>query len=179
MSEQSAYGYTESGLYIPNPAHMARAIELGHACIETDDHPVGAIVVSATGEILGEGKNEVHARQDPTAHAERIAIDVAAQNVGRAGLKDGVLFTSHECCPMCSGAVVNTKLAGVVCSTDVDDITDLLARRQDMKWRSNTMRMATILNGRRESGMPQQFMIGSLHYQSGLVLLERTIELAV
>jgi tRNA(Arg) A34 adenosine deaminase TadA len=178
MPENPHYGYTESGLYIPDPAHMARAIELGHACIETSDHPVGAVVVSAAGVILGEGKNEVHVRSTPTAHAEVLAIRSAADAVGRTGLEGGVLFTSHECCPMCAGAVANTKLAGCVYSTSVEDVTELVVARKEIKWRSNVVRMQEILASREEKDVPKQFVIGGFMREQGLELLERASELA-
>lgn len=66
--------------------------------------PFGAVIVK-DGEIIGRGNNKVAATQDPTAHAEVVAIRDACKNLGHFQLDDCVLYTSCEPCPMCLGAI--------------------------------------------------------------------------
>ncbi len=84
---------------------MRRAISLAQAGIDTNaGGPFGAIVVK-NGEILGEGCNQVTSTNDPTAHAEVVAIRKACRRLGSFQLDDCVLYTSCEPCPMCLGAI--------------------------------------------------------------------------
>lgn len=75
--------------------------------------PVGAVIVH-TGEIIGRGRNLREATQDPTAHAEMIALREAAHALGSWRLTDTVLYVTLEPCPMCAGALVNARVPRVV-----------------------------------------------------------------
>ena len=66
--------------------------------------PFGAVVVKS-GEIIGEGCNQVTSTNDPTAHAEIVAVRNACQNLNSFQLEDCVIYTSCEPCPMCLGAI--------------------------------------------------------------------------
>jgi len=84
---------------------MRRAIELAQAGIDANDGgPFGAVVVK-DGEIIGEGCNRVTSTNDPTAHAEIVAIREACQTLNSFQLDDCVIYTSCEPCPMCLGAI--------------------------------------------------------------------------
>jgi len=84
---------------------MRRAIELAQQGIDANDGgPFGAIVVK-DGIIIGEGNNRVTSTNDPTAHAEVVAIRNACQKLGTFQLSDCVIYTSCEPCPMCLGAI--------------------------------------------------------------------------
>jgi guanine deaminase len=84
---------------------MRRAIELAQKGMETGaGGPFGAVVVR-NGEIVGEGSNLVTSTNDPTAHAEVVAIRNACQNLNNFQLEDCVIYTSCEPCPMCLGAI--------------------------------------------------------------------------
>lgn len=84
---------------------MQRAIELSQEGMERGDGgPFGAVIVQG-GEIIAEGNNCVLATNDPTAHAEVVAIRRAAAVLGRFDLSDCELYTSCEPCPMCLGAI--------------------------------------------------------------------------
>jgi len=84
---------------------MRRAISLAQAGIDANaGGPFGAIVVK-NGEIVGEGCNQVTSTNDPTAHAEVVAIRNACQKLGSFQLDDCLLYTSCEPCPMCLGAI--------------------------------------------------------------------------
>lgn len=75
--------------------------------------PVGAVVVGQ-GQVLARGRNETQALQDPTAHAELVAIRRAAAAVGSWRLPDCTLYTSLEPCAMCGGAIVLARIVRVV-----------------------------------------------------------------
>jgi guanine deaminase len=84
---------------------MRRAIELAQNGIDANDGgPFGAIVVK-NGKIIGEGCNRVTSTNDPTAHAEVVAIREACQNLNSFQLEDCTIYTSCEPCPMCLGAI--------------------------------------------------------------------------
>jgi tRNA(Arg) A34 adenosine deaminase TadA len=84
---------------------MRRAIELAQNGIDSNDGgPFGAVVVRH-GEIIGEGCNRVTSTNDPTAHAEVVAIREACKNLSSFQLDGCVIYTSCEPCPMCLGAI--------------------------------------------------------------------------
>jgi guanine deaminase len=83
---------------------MARAIELSLASVATGGGPFAAVVVK-DGQILAEGANRVTATNDPTAHAEVVAIREACAAQGSFQLTGCELFTTCEPCPMCLGAI--------------------------------------------------------------------------
>lgn len=84
---------------------MRRAIELAQAGIERGDGgPFGCVIVK-NGEIIGEGNNKVTSTNDPTAHAEIVAIRSACANLQNFQLEGCTIYTSCEPCPMCLGAI--------------------------------------------------------------------------
>ena len=78
------------------------------------DVPVGAVVVDATGRILGAGRNERELRNDPTAHAEVVALRAAAAATGDWHLTDATLVVTLEPCIMCAGAILAARVPRVV-----------------------------------------------------------------
>ncbi len=84
---------------------MMRAIELARTGMETNTGgPFGCVVVK-NGEIVGEGSNQVTSTNDPTAHAEIVAIRDACTHLGTFQLDGCTIYTSCEPCPMCLGAI--------------------------------------------------------------------------
>jgi tRNA(adenine34) deaminase len=81
-----------------------------------DDVPVGAVVVIG-GEVVGTGHNERELRQDPTAHAEVLALREAARAVGSWRVLDATLYVTLEPCAMCAGAIVLARVPRVVFGT--------------------------------------------------------------
>jgi tRNA(adenine34) deaminase len=77
------------------------------------DVPVGAVVVR-NGEVIAAAHNERELRNDPTAHAELLALRVAAEQIGSWRLTDCTLVVTLEPCAMCAGAIVNSRIATVV-----------------------------------------------------------------
>lgn len=93
---------------------MRSALDEARAALATDDVPVGAIVLNAEGEIIGRGRNERELRQDPTAHAEIVAIRQAAAVTGDWHLTGCTLVVTLEPCFMCAGAIISARLPVVV-----------------------------------------------------------------
>lgn len=84
---------------------MQAAIDLARKGMnQNEGGPFGAIVVRA-GEIVGRGNNQVTSSNDPTAHAEVVAIRDACKNLNTFQLDDCIIYTSCEPCPMCLGAI--------------------------------------------------------------------------
>jgi guanine deaminase len=96
-----------------NSAFMARAIQLAVENVRSGTGgPFGAVIVQ-DGNIIAEAANQVTLTNDPTAHAEIVAIRQACQKLGLFELKDCELFTSCEPCPMCLGAIYWTRLSRI------------------------------------------------------------------
>ena len=94
--------------------YMEKALELARKAAEHGEVPVGAIVVNSDGEVIGEGYNRREELNSPTAHAELIAIEQAAQRLGSRRLIGCTLYVTLEPCPMCAGAVMNAQLDRLV-----------------------------------------------------------------
>ncbi len=106
---------------------MRRALALADRAAHEGEVPVGAVVVR-DGQLLGEGWNQMIATQDPSGHAEIVALRDAARVVGNYRLPGAMLYVTLEPCTMCAGAMVHARVAqlvfgamepraGVVCST--------------------------------------------------------------
>jgi len=96
---------------------MRRALELAEQAAAIDEVPVGAVVYR-DGEVLAEGYNRRESDQDPTAHAEMIALRAAAARIGSWRLEGCTLTVTLEPCPMCAGAMVNARVARLVYGAD-------------------------------------------------------------
>ena len=95
---------------------MRLALREAERALAHDDVPVGAVVIHG-GEVIGAGHNERELREDPTAHAEMIAIREAARALGSWRLLDTVLYVTLEPCAMCAGAIVLGRIPRVVYGT--------------------------------------------------------------
>ncbi len=94
--------------------YMLKALELAEKAYSLGEIPVGAIVVSPEGEVIGEGYNQRELLASPTAHAEVIAIEQAAKKLSSWRLTGCTLYVTLEPCPMCAGAIMNSRLKRVV-----------------------------------------------------------------
>jgi guanine deaminase len=100
---------------------LARAIELSIENVRTGrGGPFGAVIARGT-EIVGEGANRVTATNDPTAHAEIVALRAACAKLRSFELKDCQMYSSCEPCPMCLGAIYWTRLERVYFAGLADD----------------------------------------------------------
>ena len=101
---------------VHDEAWLRRAIELAVDNAATGGRPFGAVVV-LNGETVGEGVNQYLAENDPTAHAEIVAIRAAARNLGSPRLDGALLAASTEPCPMCQAAALLAGVTRVVFAT--------------------------------------------------------------
>ena len=100
----------------PHDHWMRRALDEAVEAFEQDEVPVGAVVVHRD-EVIAEAHNQREALNDPTAHAEMIAITQAAEALGSWRLCDCTLYVTLEPCPMCAGAIVQARIPFVVYGT--------------------------------------------------------------
>lgn len=112
-----------------SPQHekwMRRALALADRAAQEGEVPVGAVLVR-DDVALGEGWNQMISSDDPTAHAEIVALRAAAKTVGNYRLPDATLYVTLEPCTMCAGAMIHSRIkflvfaakepkAGVICS---------------------------------------------------------------
>jgi tRNA(adenine34) deaminase len=107
-----------AAMAITEDSHWMRlALEEAERALAQGDVPVGAVAV-LDGEIIGRSYNRREADQDPTAHAEMIAIRQAAQHLGHWRLEDVTLYCTLEPCAMCAGAMVLARLPRLVYAAD-------------------------------------------------------------
>lgn len=90
---------------------MSRALALARAAAEAGEVPVGAVLVGADGSVLAEAQNAMRAQQDPTAHAEMLAIRAACAALGSERLRGCDLYVTLEPCPMCAAAISAARIA--------------------------------------------------------------------
>jgi tRNA(adenine34) deaminase len=106
-----------SSYFFPRDEYYMRlALREGERATEHDDIPVGAAIVH-DGEVIGLSHNEREVREDPTAHAEMMALREAAQALGSWRVLDSVLYVTLEPCAMCAGAIVLARIPRVVFGT--------------------------------------------------------------
>jgi tRNA(adenine34) deaminase len=103
-----------SDRFFPRDEYFMRlALREAEHALEHEDVPIGAVAVHS-GEVIGTGHNEREVRQDPTAHAELIALREAARSVGSWRVLETVLYVTLEPCAMCAGAIVLARIPRVV-----------------------------------------------------------------
>jgi tRNA(adenine34) deaminase len=95
---------------------MKQALREAEKAYEQDEVPVGAVVVHK-GKVIGRGHNQIERLQDPTAHAEMIAITAATNNLQSRRLEECILYVTLEPCPMCAGAIVLSRIPTLVFAT--------------------------------------------------------------
>jgi len=93
---------------------MRLALELALEGERAGEVPVGAVVVDETGAVIGRGRNSPVGRNDPTAHAEILALREAAAAAGNYRLESATLYVTLEPCAMCAGAAVAARLRRLV-----------------------------------------------------------------
>jgi len=94
---------------------MRRAMELAREAAARGETPVGAVVVeTATGRVVGEGRNAREEASDPAGHAELIAVRASARALGDWRLSGCTLYVTLEPCPMCAGLIVQARVGRLV-----------------------------------------------------------------
>jgi tRNA(adenine34) deaminase len=94
--------------------YMELAICAAKQAASIGEVPVGAVIIAADGTLLSEAYNLREKLQDPTAHAEILAVKQAATRIGSWRLEDSTLYVTLEPCPMCAGALVNSRIKRLV-----------------------------------------------------------------
>ena len=92
-------------------SHMQRALEQARLAGDRGEVPVGAVLVSKDGQILAQVGNRTRELNDPTAHAEVLAIREACRKLGSERLAGSDLYVTLEPCPMCAAAISNARIA--------------------------------------------------------------------
>ena len=100
----------------PHESFMAAALAEARVAAAGGEVPVGAVVV-LNGEVIGAGHNRPISSNDPTAHAEVVAIRNAAQHFGNYRLTGATLYVTVEPCVMCVGAIIHARIGTVVFGT--------------------------------------------------------------
>ncbi|MBE9174382.1 nucleoside deaminase [Synechocystis salina LEGE 06155] len=120
----------------PLPTHedwMQMAIALAEQAGNEGEIPVGAVVINSMGEVLATAQNRKQRDQNPTAHAEILAIQTACRRLGHWRLNECSLYVTLEPCPMCTGAIIQARLGLLVYGTPdpktgtIDSVFDLAA----------------------------------------------------
>jgi tRNA(adenine34) deaminase len=93
---------------------MEQAISFAKLPTNLDDVPVGALIVNEQGEVLGTGQNLREKNNNPTAHAEMVAIKNAGNRIGNWRLDDLTLVVTLEPCVMCAGAIAQSRMKRLV-----------------------------------------------------------------
>ena len=147
---------------------MAEALTEARAAIDHGDVPIGAVVVSE-GQVIGKGHNVRERDQDPTGHAELVALRAAAERLGRWRLTGCALYVTLEPCAMCAGAAVLARIDLVVFAApdpkagavrSVAEILDEPALNHHPKWRLGARRaeaealLSGFFAGRRDRDQP-------------------------
>ena len=101
--------------------HLGRAVVLAVENVAEGGGPFGAVIVGADGVVLAEGQNRVTRDNDPTAHAEVVAIRRACAAAGSFSLEGATLYTSCEPCPLCLSAALWARIDRVVYAADRED----------------------------------------------------------
>ena len=94
--------------------YMAQALALAREAAEAGEVPVGCVIADSEGRVIGRGRNRREERSDATAHAEVEAIRQACAALGNWRLENCVLYVTLEPCPMCTGAIINSRIPTVV-----------------------------------------------------------------
>ena len=103
--------------FFPRDEYFMRlALREAEAALEHGDVPIGSVVVR-DGEVIAAARNERELRQDPTAHAEILALREASRAIGSWRVLDAVLYVTLEPCAMCAGAIVLARVPRVVYGT--------------------------------------------------------------
>ena len=113
MTEHEPDGCPDVSANSVDRAFMSRALELAREAAAAGEVPVGAVIVK-NGEIIAEGWNRPIITNDPTAHAEIIALRAAGTALGTYRLIDTTLYVTLEPCAMCAGAMVHARVRRLV-----------------------------------------------------------------
>jgi len=150
--------FTEALFTESDGAFMRRALELAQQGEALGEVPVGAVVV-AEGKIIGEGFNCPISQNDPTAHAEVMALRDAASRISNYRLENTTLYVTLEPCTMCVGALVHARVARVVFAASEPKAGSLQSARRQLEsgYYNHVFRFESGLLGEEAGAMLSQF----------------------
>lgn len=124
---------------------MEVAIKEAQRAREAGDYGIGAVVIN-TDTIIAVAGNAVKRSEDPTQHAEMLAIRGAAQSLGKRHLEGCVLYATHEPCPMCTSAAIFARMQSIVYGATLEDMMhySLQNRNTAFSWRTIDIRAKEI-----------------------------------
>jgi tRNA(adenine34) deaminase len=102
---------------VKNIEFMKKALNEAQKAGQKAEIPIGAVLVAEDSELLSAAHNQTVSRQDPTAHAEILALREAAHKIGNYRLLNTTLYVTVEPCPMCMGAIIHARVAHVIFGT--------------------------------------------------------------
>lgn len=146
---------------------MRAAIEMARASRAAGDYAVGSVLVR-NGRIISKAGNRTHLESDPTHHAELVAIREAARELGTKDLTGCVLYSTHEPCVMCMGAVVWARVSSVVFGATLDDHKRFRDEHGNEQWRWRVIDLPAALVAARAD--PQVELIGGFMREECLAL---------
>lgn len=119
---------------IPQEKFMRKAINEAKAAYKRGDYPIGACIVKG-GKIIASAGNRGKTKDDSTRHPELELIQYVVGMYSGPYIEDCVLYTTHEPCPMCSGACVWAKIGGIVYGNSIEDFKIHTNTKNNFKWR--------------------------------------------
>lgn len=140
----------------PKKEFMEAAIEEAIKTRNKGDYAVGAVIVKGD-RIISKSGNRVRLDEDPTHHAEIVAIRKAAKILGKRFLENCILYTTHEPCPMCAAAAIWARMNGIISGARLEDMIDYRIKNGNYNrtWRTIDIPASKIL----EKGDPKLFLI--------------------
>lgn len=139
---------------------MSKAIEIAKNSAKKGDYAVGAIIVKE-GEIIAIGKTLLKQKNDPTVHAEIVAIRNACKKISSRFLKECILYTTHEPCPMCASAAIWARMKGIIFGASLEDALEYAKSKvsKEFTWRQINIKCKDILlNGDPKLELVEGFM---------------------
>jgi len=140
---------------------MRMALQEAHAAAAEDEVPVGAVILH-DGHVIASAHNMCEQLQDPTAHAEMIAITQAAESLQSWRLEDTILYVTLEPCSMCAGAIVQARIPVVVfgaCDPKAGAVTSLYELLNDQRLNHRAATISGVL-AEECGGILSQFFAG-------------------
>ncbi len=140
----------------PKREFMEAAIKEALKAKNLGDYAVGAVIVK-DGKIIAKGMERTKIDNDPTGHAEVVAIVEASKILKTRHLTNCILYTTHEPCPMCASAAIWAKMKGIVSGAKMEDMREYSQRNgnKEWAWRTIDIPCSEVL----EKGTPGLFLV--------------------
>lgn len=118
LGKSDDLGQLDYNIYLTHRRWMEFALQLAKTAADLEEVPVAAVIIDRQGNLIAEAVNRKTREQDPTAHAEILAIRTATKKKQSYYLQDCTLYVTLEPCPMCAGAIIHSRLGLLVYGAD-------------------------------------------------------------